>query len=76
MKVLITGATGTIGKEALVQCLIHPQITSVVAISRRELPAEFMAKSKLKTILIKDFTVSPEATLESIKDADAMIWYV
>lgn len=76
MKVLVTGVTGLIGAEALNQALLRPEITSVVAIARRELPSDVANNSKLQVIILKDFNNWPEDVLEQIKDADAMIWFV
>ncbi|KAI8629581.1 hypothetical protein F5Y19DRAFT_475570 [Xylariaceae sp. FL1651] len=74
MKVLIVGASGSIGSEALVQCLAHPSISIVIAFVRRDLPAEVSKHPKLKCVLIKDFSVWPEDVLEAHADAAAMIW--
>jgi nucleoside-diphosphate-sugar epimerase len=74
MKVLVTGGTGTIGKHALLHALLRPEITSVVAISRRDLPTNTSNNSKLKVIILKDFNDWSQDILEEIKDADAMIW--
>jgi uncharacterized protein YbjT (DUF2867 family) len=79
MKVLITGATGRIGGAVLQQCLKHPQITSLVALVRRELPNDFISsdnanRQKFEAIVVKDFADWPAETLDHIKDADAMIW--
>jgi nucleoside-diphosphate-sugar epimerase len=74
MKVLITGGTGTIGKQALLHCLLRPEIKSVVALSRRDLPTEILSNPKLKVIILKDFSQWPQDVLEEIKDADTMIW--
>jgi uncharacterized protein YbjT (DUF2867 family) len=76
MKLLLTGATGNIGKEALNQALVRPEVTSVVALTRRNLPADVSANPKLKTLIIKDFSSWPADALEEMKDADAMIWFV
>jgi uncharacterized protein YbjT (DUF2867 family) len=76
MKVLITGATGTIGKAALNQALLRPEITSVVALTRRSLPSNVSANLKLKTIIMEDFSGWAANVLDEIKDADAMIWFV
>lgn len=73
MKVLIVGASGGIGSQALSQSLTHPQITKVVAFSRRELPIEH---AKLATVLIEDFSAWPEDVLRSHSDAAGMIWCV
>ena len=52
MKVLITGGTGSIGKHALLHALLRPEVTSVVALSRRELPTDISNNPKLKVLVI------------------------
>ncbi|MCJ1307240.1 hypothetical protein MMC25_000886 [Agyrium rufum] len=74
MKVIISGCTGTIGKEVLNQCLQLPSITTVYALTRRELPASASSNPKLKTIIHKDFLSYPESILQQVSDADACIW--
>ncbi|KAI1370215.1 hypothetical protein F4677DRAFT_458035 [Hypoxylon crocopeplum] len=74
MKILIVGASGMIGSEALNQCLAHPKISSVVAFVRRDLPADVSKHPKLQCILVKDFAVWPEDLLQAHVDAAAMIW--
>lgn len=74
MKILITGATGTVGKEILHQCLLRPEVTEVVALSRRPLNDDVSQDHKLRTIIVKDFAKWDEDLLDLIKDADAMIW--
>ncbi|KAI0486742.1 hypothetical protein F4859DRAFT_312409 [Xylaria cf. heliscus] len=74
MKVLITGASGSIGGECLIQCLAHPSISTVVAFVRRELPADVSNHPKLKTIIIKDFAQWPQDVLEENADAVGIIW--
>jgi nucleoside-diphosphate-sugar epimerase len=76
MKVLITGATGNIGKEALNQALSRPEITSVVALTRRSLPSHVSTNPKLETVIMNDFSDWTPNILDEIKDADAMIWLV
>ncbi|KAH7200464.1 hypothetical protein DER44DRAFT_671172 [Fusarium oxysporum] len=73
MKVLFLGASGSIGGEALRQCLCHPKITSVVAFVRRALPAEVSDHAKLQTVMIKDFSKWSEDILLPHVDAAAMI---
>lgn len=63
----------------LQQCLKHPQITSVVALVRRELPKDFISsdnadRQKFEAIVVKDFADWAVEILDRIKDADAMIW--
>lgn len=76
MKVLIVGASGMIGGEALLQCLANPQVSSVVAFVRRELPSDVSNNAKLKSVIVKDFSKWPEDLLLAHADAVGMIWYV
>ncbi|KAJ5762539.1 uncharacterized protein N7511_005921 [Penicillium nucicola] len=70
MKVILTGSTGFVGGEILSQCQQHPAITSIVALSRRDLPAH----EKLQVAIVEDFLKYPDSVREQIKDADACIW--
>lgn len=70
MKVILTGSTGFVGREVLNQCLAHPDITSVVALSRHELPPH----DKLKVVVNEDFLSYSESLREELKGADACIW--
>jgi uncharacterized protein YbjT (DUF2867 family) len=74
MKVLIVGASGTIGSEVLIHCLAHPRITQVVAFIRRDLPPDVSSHTKLESIIIKDFSAWPEDVLRAHADAVAMLW--
>ncbi|KAI8714098.1 hypothetical protein NCS52_01129100 [Fusarium sp. LHS14.1] len=74
MKVLIVGASGMIGGEALLQCLANPQITTVVAFVRRELPSDLSNNPKLKSVIVKDFSKWPGDLLLAHADAVGMIW--
>ncbi|KAJ2998732.1 hypothetical protein NUW58_g227 [Xylaria curta] len=74
MKVLLTGASGSIGGGCLTQCLAHPGISTVVAFVRRELPTDLSNHPKLKCVVIKDFSQWPEDVLQAHADAAGMIW--
>ena len=74
MKVILSGATGFIGSEALRQCLKAPTITSIVALSRRALPDSVAKNPKLKVVIMKDFTTYPDTVLEELAGAEACIW--
>ncbi len=52
-KVIITGATGMIGRGVLLECLDHPEIAEVLAIGRN---SHGMDHPKLKELIHKDFT--------------------
>ncbi len=53
MKVIITGATGMVGKGVLLECLDHAEITEVLSISRR---TTGINHPKLKELIHKDFS--------------------
>lgn len=59
-KVIITGATGMVGKGVLLECLDHESISEVLVINRSSLGMEH---PKLKEILLKDF-----AQLETVQN--------
>lgn len=70
MKILITGASGIIGGASYRYCVEHPDITSVVTLTRRALPSD---NPKHRNIVVKDFK-QWDSVLDEISDADAMIW--
>lgn len=74
MKFVLTGCTGFVGGEVLSQCLRNPSITSVVALSRRNLPEALTKDPKLNVVLMKDFNSYPDSVLQEVKGADACIW--
>jgi uncharacterized protein YbjT (DUF2867 family) len=74
MKVILLGSTGFIGKEVFNQCLQIPAITSLIALSRRDLPEAAAANPKLTVIIIENLKLYPESVLEQLKGADACIW--
>ena len=75
MKVILLGSTGFIGKAVLDRCLKTPAITSLIALSRRDLPEE-TANPKLTVVIIRDFKTYSDSILEELKGADACIWQV
>ncbi|KAJ4293641.1 hypothetical protein N0V90_008925 [Kalmusia sp. IMI 367209] len=71
MKVLITGATGKIGSAILKHLLRSPRITSVTALSRRNIP---IISSKLTTIIIPNLGSWEPTILSQLVSADAAVW--
>ena len=53
MKVIITGATGMVGKGVLLECLDHPDIEDVLLINRRSVG---ISHPKLKEVIHADFS--------------------
>jgi uncharacterized protein YbjT (DUF2867 family) len=66
-KVIITGATGMIGKGVLLECLDHSKISEVLVIGRTSIEMEH---PKLKELLHKDFT-DFSSVREMLKGYDA-----
>ena len=73
MKVFITGSTGRVGGGVLQECLANPQITSVVALTRRPLDIK---DPKLNNVIQKDFLHYDDDVIEQLKGAEACIWHV
>lgn len=67
MKVIVTGATGMVGKGILLECLDHKDITEVLSISRKSLGLEH---PKLKELLHQDFSEF-SSVKEQLKGYDA-----
>ncbi|WP_167617393.1 NAD-dependent epimerase/dehydratase family protein [Maribellus sediminis] len=67
MKVIITGATGMVGKGVLLECLDHQDVEEALVIGRNPLE---MQHPKLKEIIHKDFS-DFSALSDELKDYDA-----
>ncbi|KAI9728645.1 MAG: hypothetical protein M1828_002751 [Chrysothrix sp. TS-e1954] len=78
MKVILTGSTGFIGSEVLLQALQHPSITSIVTLTRRPLDSSMTshpsAAGKLHPIIMEDFLIYPATVVEQLQGATACIW--
>jgi uncharacterized protein YbjT (DUF2867 family) len=70
MKLIITGATGTAGSEAVRQALIDARVEKVTVLSRKPLAA---THEKLKVVLLDDFS-NYSGVLEELKGHDACLW--
>jgi uncharacterized protein YbjT (DUF2867 family) len=71
MKVIVAGANGNIGGAALHEALEHPDITTVVAMSRKDLGVK---NAKFVPIVKQDFSSYSDEELERMKGAEAVIW--
>jgi len=76
MKVLLTGATGFVGHEALNQCIRSPIITSIIVLSRRELGDDASKHEKVKVIIHKDFLSYPPFLLDELAGIEGCIWAI
>ena len=52
IKAIITGTTGMVGEGVLHECLLHPDVESVLVINRKSCEVKH---PKLKEIILKDF---------------------
>ncbi|OCT47174.1 hypothetical protein CLCR_02569 [Cladophialophora carrionii] len=78
MKLLIVGGTGFVATELIRQSLACREITSVVALARRPVevpqnPGAEVDTSKLKSVVLRDFTKYSEDVKAQLDDADACI---
>lgn len=77
MKLIVSGATGYLATEVLRQSLARPEITSVVALSRRPVSApEGLDASKLKNVILKDFNSYSEEDKKELSGANGCIWTI
>lgn len=67
MKVIITGATGMIGRGVLLECLVNNEVTKILVIGRQSVN---MTHAKLEEQLVSDFT-NFEPYKSSLSDYDA-----
>lgn len=80
MKLVIGGSTGFVGTELVRQALIHPAISAVVALGRRETPLPqgideaSVSSKKLKSIICDDFETYSDTVKSELRDVDACIW--
>jgi uncharacterized protein YbjT (DUF2867 family) len=70
MKIIITGATGTAGSEALRQAFLDPDVVEVLVLARR---APDITDPKLKVTLLADFT-DYAAIAPQLAGYDACLW--
>lgn len=71
MKVILTGSTGFVGREVLEQCLKNPSVTTIVALSRRDIACP---DPKLKVVILDNFLEYPDSIVREFDGAEACIW--
>lgn len=74
MKIILTGATGFAGGQALKACIAHPEINSIIVLSRRELSPDLASSSEVKVIIHKDFSTYPDTLIQDLSGAQACVW--
>lgn len=71
MKVILGGGTGTIGGAVLRRLIELPSVSSIVALSRRELDVK---DPKVQTVIVKDFSKYDAEVIAQLEGAEACIW--
>lgn len=76
MKLVIVGGTGLVATELIRQGLRLPEITSLVALSRRPVQPDVddSDTSKFENILVQDYAQFSDSTKTALTGADACIW--
>ena len=74
MKVILTGATGFAGGQALKACIADSSVSEVVALTRRELAPEISSNAKVTVIIHKDFSEYSDELLGELSGAEVCIW--
>lgn len=70
MKIIVTGATGTAGKEVVRQAILDNEIDEIIAVSRNPVMLE---SPKIRQVLHQDF-MSYDTIIAEFSMADAFIW--
>ncbi|KAI1341755.1 putative nucleoside-diphosphate-sugar epimerase [Xylariaceae sp. FL0016] len=81
MKLIVSGATGFVGKEVIRQSLSRKDITSVIALARKPVPVPENLDpgadpAKLRSIVIEDYDKYSDDVKKEFADAAACIWTV
>ncbi|KAG9235139.1 putative nucleoside-diphosphate-sugar epimerase [Amylocarpus encephaloides] len=77
MKLIVAGATGFVGTAVIRQAIHNPAITSIIALARRKTTVPKDAgqdASKVKSVILDDFTKYPENVKSELAGAHACIW--
>ncbi|KAF7941360.1 hypothetical protein BELL_0017g00150 [Botrytis elliptica] len=81
MKLIVAGSTGFVATELIKQALSSPEITSVIALARRETSApqtldDNANGTKFKAVICDDFSNYSESVRKELEGADACIWLI
>ncbi|KAK0108612.1 hypothetical protein ONS95_003407 [Cadophora gregata] len=76
MKIILTGSSGFIGSEVLTQAISNPEITSIIALSRKPLPENLTSNPKVSVVIIDDFTSYTPDVLKKLEGAEGCIWAI
>ncbi|CAK5273546.1 unnamed protein product [Mycena citricolor] len=77
MKLIITGATGYVGKETVSQACKHSGISTVVAVTRKPIAApEGTPAGKFKNVVVSDYDQYTDEAKKEFAGANGCIWTV
>ncbi|KAH8688273.1 hypothetical protein BGZ61DRAFT_353538 [Ilyonectria robusta] len=76
MKVIVTGATGLVGKEIVRQCLADPRITKLVILTRRAVSMDVESHPKTDIVMHQDFSKYSEDLMRRLAGASACLWAI
>jgi hypothetical protein len=74
MKFILAGTSGFIGQEILSQLLQLPSVSSLIILSRRELPEIAARGSRIKVIVLQNFLSYPGSVIQELVGANACLW--
>ncbi|KAJ3510389.1 hypothetical protein NM208_g15537 [Fusarium decemcellulare] len=76
MKVIVTGATGMVGKEIVRNCLADPRITKVVILTRRAVSMDIESHPKADVMMLQDFSRYSDDLLRRLEGASACLCFL
>lgn len=76
MRILLTGATGFIGREILEQCITHNYVDRVYVLTRKPLDQKYFKGEKVVEIIHENFEEYPDSLLNRLRDegVEGCIW--
>ncbi|ATZ48344.1 hypothetical protein BCIN_03g05690 [Botrytis cinerea B05.10] len=79
MKLIVAGSTGFVATELIKQALSSPDVTSVIALARRETPVPQTLDdnadiTKFKAVICDDFLNYLDNVKKELEGADACVW--
>lgn len=77
MKLVVPGATGFLATEVIRQGLNRPEVTSLVAVSRKPIKTphvDAVSAAKLRQVIIEDYAEYPDDVKKELAGANACIW--
>ncbi|KAM0348728.1 hypothetical protein ACHAPU_004167 [Fusarium lateritium] len=76
MKVVVTGATGTIGNEIIKHCLADARITRLVILTRKAVSMDIECHPKADVIMVQDFARYSDQVLRQLEGSSACLWAI